>query len=335
MGVEGNMIDYKITPVNKIEKEHIFEKIPYFMLEDWLKQSLEWKIKRTNIRIKEFYKEMDGKVYISFSGGKDSTVLLNLVRKIYPDVEGVYVNTGLEYPEINNFIKKMDNIKVIRPKKSFVEVINKYGYPVISKVVSHAINRYRNTSNKENKQFRLYGWKKDRGKLVLGVIPRKYAYLINAPFKISDQCCDIMKKYPFKKYVKETNNYPFIGTMATDSNLRLRNFLERGCNVYYKNIQSRPLSFWTQDDIWRYIRMNDIPYSKIYDMGEKHTGCIFCMFGCHLEEHPNRFRRMKTHHPELWRYCMYKLNLKRVLRYMGLDSGINILDDCFLKGGKQ
>lgn len=65
--------------------------------------------------------------YISFSGGKDSTVLLHLVRKLYPEIEAVFVDTGLEYPEIKQFVKSIDNVTILRPKMMFNEVINKYG----------------------------------------------------------------------------------------------------------------------------------------------------------------------------------------------------------------
>ena len=61
------------------------------------------KIVRSNKRIIDFYNHFDGNVYVAFSGGKDSTVLLDLVRKIYPDVPGVFVDTGLEYPEIGDY----------------------------------------------------------------------------------------------------------------------------------------------------------------------------------------------------------------------------------------
>ena len=57
---------------------------------------LDRKIQITQTRIIEFYERLEGKVYISFSGGKDSTVLLDLVRRIYPDVPAVYIDTGLE-----------------------------------------------------------------------------------------------------------------------------------------------------------------------------------------------------------------------------------------------
>lgn len=75
-------------------------------------------------------------VYVSFSGGKDSTVLKHIVDGMYDDVPAVFVNTGLEFPEIQKFATSQPNVVVLRPKLSFTEVLKNYGYPVGSKRIS-------------------------------------------------------------------------------------------------------------------------------------------------------------------------------------------------------
>lgn len=101
---------------------------------------LDVKIRMTQQRVREWLDEYgsDG-VYVSFSGGKDSTVLLHLVRQICPDVTAVFVDTGLEYPEIREFVKGFDNVVWLKPKMQFRKVIETYGYPFISKEVSEAV----------------------------------------------------------------------------------------------------------------------------------------------------------------------------------------------------
>lgn len=85
---------------------------------------LDIKIKMTQTRIREWVRQYGTSgVYVSFSGGKDSTVLLHIVRQMYPDVEAVFVDTGLEYPEIKEFVKTFDNVTILRPKIRFDEVI--------------------------------------------------------------------------------------------------------------------------------------------------------------------------------------------------------------------
>ena len=100
---------------------------------------LQAKITMAEQRIREWYEHFDGNVCISFSGGKDSTVLTDLVHGMYPDGPLVFANTGLEYPEIQAFARSM-GAEFVRPKMSFSEVISTYGYPIISKEVAEAIH---------------------------------------------------------------------------------------------------------------------------------------------------------------------------------------------------
>lgn len=104
------------------------------------------KITMSKNRIYAWYEHFDGKVCVSFSGGKDSTVLAHLVHSIFPEVPLVFANTGLEYPEIQAFARKM-GAEFVRPKMSFSEVISTYGYPIISKENAEAIYYARRIKN--------------------------------------------------------------------------------------------------------------------------------------------------------------------------------------------
>ena len=108
-------------------------------LEELRALPLERKIQISQTRIIEWYKHYNGNVVVSFSGGKDSTVLLHLVRSIFPDVKAVFSNTGLEYPEIQKHVMSIGNVDIVRPTMRFDEVISTYGYPLIGKEVAEAI----------------------------------------------------------------------------------------------------------------------------------------------------------------------------------------------------
>lgn len=288
-------------------------------LEELMALPLEEKIERSKHLISCWYEAWDGGVYVAFSGGKDSTVLLHLVRSIFPEVVGVFCNTGLEYPEIVKFVKKTENIRWVKPKKRFGQVVREYGYPVVSKVNALKIRRLRNPTDKNENVRRLY-WSgyNSKGEYVRRwMLPKKWRYLVKAPFNISERCCDILKKSPMHTFSNKNKLYPMIAMMASDSQTRLFTFSTKACNAYDARWPtSNPMAFWTEDDVWQYIRDNDLEYCEIYDMGWERTGCAFCMFGVHMEDEPNRFQKLKETHPKLWHYCINKLNCKQVLDYI-------------------
>lgn len=250
-------------------------------------------------------------VYVAFSGGVDSTVLLNIARELYPEMKAVFNNTGLELPEIVSFVKTFDNVDILYPKMSFHKVIEKYGWPVISKEQSQFLSEIRTTKSEKLLNIRLNGNKYNRGK-----VSDKWKFLIDAPFKISDRCCYKLKKEPAKKYEKKTERHPILGIMAEESALRKQTY---SCNIYdSKRPISKPLLHWSKEDIWNYIRENHIKYCEVYDKGWDRTGCVFCLYGIHKEESPNRLERLYALHPKLYDYVINKLNAKEVLEYIGV-----------------
>jgi len=164
----------------------------------------------------------------------------------------------------------------------------------------------------------------------------KWKFLIDAPFKISKKCCDIMKKIPAKQYERKTGNKPIIGTMACESQARKTAWKIHGCNAFDSDRpKCHPLSFWTEQDIFAYIKKYDLQIASVYgdikqDKNDKYyttgcqrTGCIFCGFGCHLEKEPNRFQRLKQIHPRIYEYCMKSLDegglgMKEVLDFINV-----------------
>ena len=320
--------------------------------------SLEHKIQVSQTRIIEWYQKWDGKAYVSFSGGKDSTVLVDLSARVCKNLGYKlvlwYSDTGLEYPEVKKHVKSFKqylinkyNIEVELvidfPKDKngkrvlFKDVILDKGYPVISKEVSEDVNIARNNPDSRAMQKFIRGsdyHKKYGDRWLL----EKYSYLIDAPFKISKQCCNIMKKNPSYKFQKETGLHLITGSMASESNLRKNEWRMHGCNFFdAKRPVSNPLSFWTEQDVLHYLVKFEIPYAsvygeiltnekgKYYTTGLSRTGCFPCMYGVHLEKEPNRFQRLKVTHPKLWEYCMKPcsqggLGEKEVLEYIGVKT---------------
>lgn len=289
---------------------------------------LERKIQVTQAKIIEWYLHYKGKVAVSFSGGKDSTVLLDLARRAFPDITAAFVNTGLEYPEIRAFVKTVPNVVWLRPKMQFLKVIETYGYPVISKEVARRI--YYARKGAVWAQMHLQGKNRDGSESKFAQRFVKWAYLLDAPFLISDQCCNVMKELPLDHFTRETGCSPIIGTMACESVRRKRAYLMSGCNAYMKKKpSSQPISFWLEQDVLQYLKYTGIPYAsdvygeirekkgRLITTGAERTGCMFCMFGVHLERRPNRFEQMAATHPKQYDFCMNRLGCGGVLDYIG------------------
>lgn len=327
-----------------------------------------------------------GQAYVSFSGGKDSTVLADLCAQICKrygyKLFLLFVNTGLEYPEIQKFVKEFAEwlrhtyeievqLDIVRPEMRFDEVLKQYGYPVVSKEVAQIVREARIGISRGDGSYKfriekLKGEYRDKNGELSEFNKKKWECLLDAPFDISEQCCTVMKKNPSKQYEKETGRKAIIGTMAAEGALRKQRWIRYGCNAFgdKKRPTSNPLSFWTEQDVLHYLQKYGVPYCSVYGdirikphgddenqidlidylgcytpddalttTGCKRTGCIFCMFGCHMEKGQNRFQRMKETHPRQYKYCINGgemvdgkwqpnkegLGLGKILDYIGVD----------------
>lgn len=268
------------------------------------------KIAKTQNRIREWYNYYGGEVYVSFSGGKDSTVLLDIVRGLYPDIDAVYVDTGLEYPELRDFVKTIDNVTWLKPKKNFKSVIQEYGYPIVSKEVA---NKVHGAKPGNTRWQQLHGTYIDNntGKLSTYYNYKKWEYLLDADFKISDQCCAVMKKRPSLQYEKQTGKKPILGLMAAESQKRKTDYMKTGCNAFEKERpQSQPMGFWTEQDVLQYLYEKKIPYASVYGdivledgkyrtTGCNRTGCIFLWLWLPPRKRTKQIPNVKTDTPEI------------------------------------
>jgi 3'-phosphoadenosine 5'-phosphosulfate sulfotransferase (PAPS reductase)/FAD synthetase len=293
------------------------------------KLPLDKKVAETKRLVKDYYDKFGGNVTVSFSGGMDSTALLEIARQVYPDIKGVFSDTGLEYPEVRDFVKTFDNIDIVKPKMKFPQVIEEYGYPVISKRVSRFVEDLQNPSpkNENTRKLRLTGISRVSapGETQPSMmLPKKWRFLVDAPFKISDKCCDMLKKEPLNRYEKIHKNRRMVGVMADESNTRMQHARRLGPE---SETVLQPIIFWTRSDILRYIVLTKLRYCSIYGdivmtehgldtTGEHRTGCMFCMFGIHMEKGTNRFERMKASHPNQYNYCINTLGCGKVLDFV-------------------
>lgn len=286
---------------------------------------LEDKIRLSLDRIKDWL-EVYPESYISFSGGKDSTVLLDLVHQVDPSIPVVYCDTRLEYPGVRAFALDRSDV-VLKPSMRFDEVIRAYGYPVVSKEIAKKVSEARNGSPVAAAKL--------RGEWMNGDVPStfncgKWEFLLDAPFGISHKCCGVTKEKPFIAYECQTGRNPILGILADESATRATGWVKTGCNAFDSDRpKSNPLSVWTNNDVLHYLVRRRLPYATDYGLivnegdqvvtpvwerafpeqryhcsGCNRTGCMYCLFGCHLERGPNRFQTMKYTDCRRYEYCI-------------------------------
>ena len=250
--------------------------------------------------------------YLSCSFGKDSLVVLHLVRQIRPGIPVIWANTGVEYPSVVKLAHRLRNewnlnLTEIRPEKTFWLVVEHYGWPIGSR--DHA-----------------------RGKNADAV----YA------------CCNYLKKNPLRKATKHYDGY-IDGLTASESITRLILGIKLGKKeqqFYHTKNRNKyvlhPILNWRVKDIWEYIEDNNIPYPEVYDQeigNYTKLGYIQKVFGHELDRcirvgclvcplpilyTPGPLTQLRTHYPKVWKMLMKKglakEIIKRKLGYEGQES---------------
>ena len=273
--------------------------------------------------------------FVSFSGGKDSTVLLHIARQVDPHIPAVFLNTRTEHRSLCEVVRATDNVTTIFPDINFAEAVEQCGWCVPYKDVAHKIHYAR-----EGKQWALAfmeGRGPDEGSSSYRArVYQPYAYLLNAPFMISDFCCDKLKKKPLDGYSQENYLKQIIGTTAEESMNRRKSWLQHGCNAWNaKHPMSRPLSFWTEQDVLQYIRQHDLPLASVYGeiverdgrlrcTGVNRTGCTPCPIGAlrYSKTQLSKFELLARNDPMYHTGLMRsKMGLREVLLWIHAPLG--------------
>lgn len=281
---------------------------------------LECKIQKSILAIEKYYEKYDGDVYIS-KGGVDSNIVEWLTKQTdlkfqctYKKIESVCVAS----------VEPAENIKhnfdlgntLLKSDISKKQVIEDWGYPLVSKEVAMKISRYNRTKFDWVKERRLKGYLGNNGKwLYESRIPLKYQEFIYAPYEMSEKCCDKTKKKPLKTYEHLTGKHPITGEMAEESRDRKTEYLKHGCIMHdLKRPKCTPVGFWTPQDMMECIYKYKIEIPKIYGevvkledgtfkySGEQRTGCEICAFGIIFDT--ERFVRLEERKPNLYKQMM-------------------------------
>lgn len=297
----------------------------------------EVKIKRAELRAREYIEKLDDmelNAHVSV-GGLDSIVLLLFLRHIGIDVPAISVS-ALEDKSIQRIHRELGVIS-IPPGKPKVQILQEYGFPVISKKIAGRIDTLQRPTEK-NKTVRhaiITGECGAQGHYAKNShmkLPQKWLELfagyenetenVNykiAPFKVSNKCCLYMKEQPCDRWAKEHKSRPYLGLMASEGGQREETLTEHGCNYFGKGvIRSAPFAPFLRQDLLQlaldlkapvpeiYGTIERRPDGTLYTTGAQRTGCSMCGFGVHMETRPHRFDRLRVRNPKEWEFWMYR-----------------------------
>ena len=297
----------------------------------------EVKVRRAELRAREYIDKLDEmglNAHVSV-GGLDSIVLLLFLRKIGIDVPAISVS-ALEDRSIQKIHKDLGVISIM-PGKPKVQILQEYGFPVISKKIAGRIDTLQHPTEK-NKTVRHAiitgecGAQGHYAKNSRMKLPQKWLELfagyenenegVNyqiAPFLVSNKCCLYMKEQPCEKWAKEHNSRPFLGLMASEGGQREEALVEHGCNYFGKTtIRSVPFAPFLRQDLLQLALDLNAPVPEIYGeivkkshgtlytTGAQRTGCSMCGFGVHMETRPHRFDQLRMRNPKEWEFWMYR-----------------------------
>ena len=326
--------EYKAHKMQKHEEMLMKQRVPYFI-----------KRRMSEDRIRGFYNEAKRRGYnchVSI-GGLDSITLGYLVREMgYGPDEIPFVSAStLEDKSIQQVHKEMGCI-VVRPLRPKVQVLQEFGFPVLSKKIANKIDTLQHPTEK-NKTVRhaiitgecgAQGHYATNSKMQLpkgylklfgGLDEEGRAYGYGAPqnFRVSDKCCYYLKEAPCDIWAKENHSVPYLGIMASEGGRRADALEEHGCNYFGKTvIRSAPFAFYYHSDIVHLavdlgVHIPDIygnvEISKVKNefgdyeyttTGEQRTGCEMCGFGIQMESRPHRFDRLYERSPKQWEFWM-------------------------------
>ena len=233
--------------------------------------------------------------YLSFSGGKDSTILHYLIDQALPNnkIPRVFINTGIEYQMIVNFVKglanKDDRFIILQPTQAIIPMLKKYGYPFKSKEFAHHYSVFQKSGRTKSvlKYLQEYGGANNKLITCPTTLKPLFTEEGKLDYKVDDSCCRKMKKEPIKKWEKQSGRHIAITGMRNSEGGERASI--KGCILTDKNGNVKRFHPLIKvDDQWEewLIKEKDISLAKVYcqPLNFKRSGCKGCPFALDLQE---------------------------------------------------
>lgn len=294
--------------------------------------ALELAVEDALFRIRRDYERTGGQIYLSFSGGKDSTVLAHLIMMadLPTPIPFVFSDTGIEMGATTRFVQTFpyENIQYVKPKKPFAQILKQYGKPALAKLKSEALSTYQKNDRNPYSTARAFqmvtGHRIKDWKLVGGrnsyTLAQKDLHFLHedTEIKFANKCCHYLKKEPFARFEKEHQmKGSFSGTRVDEGGAR--SMAIKSCVTIKKKrgqafIASTPIFDWTDEILNQFIRQYGIELSEAYTVyGLTRTGCMGCPFSKNLT---HELKALYDYEPNRYKAAMHWM--KDVYLYQGV-----------------
>lgn len=202
--------------------------------------------------------------YVADSGGKDSTCVVKLCEMAGVKFDAHYNATTIDPPQLVRFIRKNHpKTEIEKPEYTMRELIVKKQFPPLRtqryccaelkepKGIGHVVVtgvRWAESRNRKNNQ----------GIVTIPKVPKS---LHNA--------ADLSGAEP--------NRTSKNGLILNTDNDESRRMVEM-CYRTHETLVN-PIIDWTDEDVWEFVRLYNVPYCELYDFGFKRLGCVSCPLG--------------------------------------------------------
>lgn len=284
------------------------------------KQPFENKVKYTEKIIKRAI-EKGIKWALSYSAGNDSTCLsVFMTEYMGLKVDHVMSNTRMEdgqtiktFGERRSELKKLGvSLSQALPEKRPDEVWSEH-VPLLTKYDSQLAYRLMNSDSKKTLSH--------ARKMLSEKSSRMVDLFIENNIKVSDKCCDILKKKPLKKWQKKNGvEGAFTGMRGEESMIRRLSYIQHGCLFYSKSKgwMCHPLMVWRKEDVEEFLGSFGRKYR------DTRNGCTTCMYGAHLEKGENRLQKLRRENPKMFKKAMDDWGYGHAMKALGIEDSLDI-----------
>ena len=219
--------------------------------------------------------------FLAFSGGKDSVVIKRLAEMAGVKFDAHYSVTSVDPPELVRFVKEQKDVSFDIPRDkdgnaiTMWHLIPKKKMPP-TRLVRYCCEKLKECAGKGRLTVTGIRWAESTNRKTNGGLVRT-----EGNSKTIKSAAEIGAKIAKNG-----------GVVLNFDNSDARRFVEH-CYRTSKTTLN-PIIDWEDEDVWEFIKSENIPYCGLYDCGYKRLGCVGCPMNANRAEELERYPKIKS-----------------------------------------